>query len=250
MIRVLDTAEEVACAAARAFVDLAADATAARGRFTVALAGGATPEVMYRRLADDAALRDAVPWPQVHVFWGDERHVPPTDGASNFRMADAALLQRVPIPNHQVHRVHAEGSDAAAVARQYEATIREEFDVPARGWPEFDLILLGMGADGHTASLFPDTPVLRDASRLVGAPFVDKLGAFRITIMPGVILRARSVVVLVTGSAKAETLHAVLDGPRLPNRYPIQMLFDAEGAVTWLVDTEAAARVRRRDSSS
>lgn len=245
MLRVFDSAEGVTDAAARLFVALGAEAVSARGRFMVALAGGSTPEAMYRRLAADAALRDAVPWPQVHVFWGDERHVPPTDVASNFRMADDALLRHVPIPKGYVHRIRAEGPDAESIARDYESMIRDVFVTPLGRWPVFDLILLGMGADGHTASLFPETPVLHDISNLVAAPFVDKLGAFRVTLTPGVIRRARAVVVLVTGGGKSEALHEVLDGPRLPDRYPIQLLLDAEGAVTWLVDADAAASLTR-----
>lgn len=239
--RVYGSRDQLAQAAARVFVGSAQDAVRARGRFLVALTGGATPAPVYRLLADDRALRDAVPWPDVHVFWGDERHVPPTHPDSNFRMAHDALVGRVPIPPHQVHRVAAEEPDAGRAAVLYEHTLRSVFGLGEGDWPSFDLLLLGMGEDGHTASIFPDSPALDEPTRLVVAPFVEKLGAFRITLTPPVLVRAAATVVLVAGAAKAPTLRRVLGEPFAPDRYPIQCLRASTGTVTWLVDAPAAS---------
>ncbi len=240
-IRVYPSRRELARAAAHLFVECAREAVKARGRFTVALAGGSTPRDLYRSLADDEALREAVWWPAVHVFWGDERHVPPTHDDSNFGMAREALVGRVPIPDSQVHRILAEGPDAETVAREYEDTIREAFGLADREWPRFDLILLGMGEDGHTASLFPRSPALHEAARLVAAPFVEELDGFRITLTPPVLNHARAVVVLVAGEKKATTLREVFEGPLSPERYPIQCLRASRGAVRWLVEAAAAS---------
>lgn len=240
-IRLVASADELSAAAARLFVTCAGEAVSSRGRFVVALAGGSTPEAMYRRLAEDSASRDAVAWPQVHVFWGDERHVPPTDEASNYRMADDALLQHVPIPSGQIHRIETEGRDAADVAQAYEATLRTALSATPDDWPIFDLVLLGMGEDGHTASLFPGSSALSDTSHVVAAPFVEKLQAFRITLTPPVLCHARAVAVLVSGVRKAKVLRETLEGPFLPDLYPIQLLRHARGMVTWIVDAEAAS---------
>jgi 6-phosphogluconolactonase len=240
-IRVYPSRQELARAAARIFVECAREAVKARGRFTVALAGGSTPRDLYRSLADDQALREAVWWPAVHVFWGDERHVPPTDDDSNFRMAHEALVGRVPIPDRQVHRILAEGPDAETVAREYEDTIRAVFGLAGGEWPLFDLILLGMGEDGHTASLFPGSPAVHETGRLVVAPFVEKLAAWRISMTPPVFAHAREIAVLVAGAEKAQTLREVLESPLVPDRYPTQALRGSTGVVTWLVDAPAAS---------
>jgi 6-phosphogluconolactonase len=240
-VRVYPSRQELARAAAHLFVEVAREAVEVRGQFTVALAGGSTPRDLYRSLADDEALREAVRWPDVHVFWGDERHVPPTHDDSNFRMAHETLLDRVPIPRHQIHRIEAEGPDAAQVAVAYEKTVRTSLALADGEWPQFDLILLGMGKDGHTASLFPGSPAVHEAARLVVAPLVEKLGAYRITMTPPVFAHARDTVVLVAGADKAGALREVLEGPFLPERYPVQVLRGALGPVTWLLDEAAAS---------
>ncbi|HET8626616.1 MAG TPA: 6-phosphogluconolactonase, partial [Thermomicrobiales bacterium] len=162
--------------AARRFVAAARDATAARGRFTVALSGGSTPRTLFRLLAAPP-YRDEVDWARVHVGWGDERCVPPDDERSNYRMARETLLDHVPIPAGQIHRIPAEWPDHEAAADAYAATLREVFQLPAAGdeWPRFDLLYLGLGPEGHTASLFPDSPALDEHARLVAAPYVEKL---------------------------------------------------------------------------
>jgi 6-phosphogluconolactonase len=207
----------------------------------VALAGGSTPRELYRLLAADHAVRETVSWRDVHVFWGDERHVPPAHDESNFRMAREALLDHVPVPSRQVHRIEAEDPDAGRAAAAYELALRTAFGLEKGEWPAFDLVLLGMGADGHTASLFPGSEATRERERLIVAPFVERLGAHRITMTPPVLTHARDVAVLVAGSEKAQTLREVLEGPPVPDRLPIQCLRDSTGAVTWLVDAAAAS---------
>jgi 6-phosphogluconolactonase len=209
----------------------------------VALSGGTTPEATYRLLADPTGPGAGVSWPDVHVFWGDERHVPPDAAESNYRMAREALLVRVPVPAAQVHRIPAEMPSAEDAARAYERTLRAVFDLADGEIPAFDLILLGMGDDGHTASIFPGSAALVEAHRLVAAPWVEKFGASRITVTPPVLLAARQIVVLASGGAKAAVLREVIDGPFQPSRYPAQCLRNASGEVTWLVDEAAAAEL-------
>ena len=239
--RVCSSQDELARTAARLFVGCAQDAVKLRGRFFVSLAGGSTPKALYRLLAEDGAVREAVPWPDVHVFWGDERHVPPTHDDSNFRMAYEALVGRVRIPPRQIHRIEAEEPDAKHVALVYEQTLRTAFDLAEREWPSFDLVLLGMGEDGHTASLFPGSTAVHEQTRMVVAPFVEKFGLYRITLTPPVFMHARTTAVLVAGAGKARTLRDVLEGPLVLDQYPIQCLRTSAGGVTWLVDAEAAS---------
>ena len=173
-IRILADGDDLCRVAAEEFVRLADEAVRARGRFTVALSGGSTPEALYRLLAaEDGGFRARVPWGQAHFFWGDERHVPPDHPDSNYRMAYEAMLSRVPVPPGNVHRIPAENPDAAEAAAEYAQTLRRFFDVAAGRFPRFDLILLGMGSDGHTASLFAGTDAVHDRTRLVAAPWVE-----------------------------------------------------------------------------
>ncbi len=233
-------AETLSWEAAGWFVRLAAEAVAGRGRFSVALSGGSTPRGLYALLAGEP-YRSQVPWSQVHVFWGDERHVPPDHPDSNYRLARQTLLDRVPIPPGNVHRIPAERPDPQAAAAEYERTLRTFF---GPGWPRFDLILLGLGADGHTASLFPGTAVLHETERLVAAPYVDGLSAHRLTLTPPVLNHAANVLFLVAGEGKAATLHAVLEGPYRPERFPSQLVRPAEGRLVWIVDRAAAGLLR------
>jgi len=246
-VRVLADAATVQRAAAELVAAETADAAAARGAAFVALSGGSTPRGLYALLADPAGpFRARVPWPALHVFWGDERHVGPDHADSNYRMAREALLERVPIPVGQVHRIAGEEPDAAVAAARYAGTLREAFGARGRlqgPWPRFDLVLLGMGPDGHTASLFPGTDAVHEREALVVAPWVPKLASRRITVTPPVLNHAARVAFLVTGADKAETLAAVLEGPRQPDRYPSQVVRTTEGTVVWLVDRAAAARL-------
>ncbi|MGD0266489.1 MAG: 6-phosphogluconolactonase [Candidatus Methylomirabilota bacterium] len=245
-IRILADGDDLCRAAAEEFVRLADEAVRARGRFTVALSGGSTPEALYRLLAaEDGGFRVRVPWGQAHFFWGDERHVPPDHPDSNYRMASEAMLSRVPVPPGNVHRIPAENPDAAEAATEYAETLRTFFDAAAGRFPRFDLILLGMGSDGHTASLFPGTDAIQEKIRLVAALWVEKLGAYRITLTVPVLNDAASVIFLVSGEGKAEALRAVLEGPHRPDRFPAQLVFPREGRLLFLVDLAAARLLRQ-----
>ena len=225
--------------AAERFVRIAAEATASRGRFTVALAGGATPRGLYSRLAAEPR-RSAVDWRRTWVFLGDERCVPPSDRESNYRMAHDTLLAHVPIPESQVFRIRGEDPDPAAAAAEYETHLRGAFaPEPVR----LDLVLLGMGLDGHTASLFPGSPALDETQRLV-VP-VDIRAAVvssRITLTTVALNTARHVLFLVSGGEKARSLAAVVTNPG--SSLPAARVRPRDGTLTWIVDRAAAARLR------
>ena len=232
-------AEAISRAAAERIVDLANECVTARGRFSVALAGGSTPRRVYELLAGDD-LSPLIDWTKVHVFFGDERCVPPDHADSNYRMASESLLARVTLPAENVHRMTGEG-DAVANARLYEEELRTFFD--DADWPCFDLVLLGIGDDGHTASLFPGTAALEERQAWVAANWVEKFNSFRITLTAPAINHAAHVLFLVTGAAKAATLAEVVAGPRDPHRLPSQLIQPAVGPVEWFVDDAAAARM-------
>ncbi|MFY9553057.1 MAG: 6-phosphogluconolactonase [Thermoanaerobaculia bacterium] len=232
---VLPDPDALAREAAEDFTRRALDA-AARGRFTVALSGGHTPRRLYSLLGDERApYRARVPWERVHLFWGDERHVGPDDPRSNYRMVREALLSRVAIPESNVHRIPAELTDAAA---RYEAELRRFFALAPGEIPRFDLMYLGLGTDGHTASLFPETTALSVRDRLVVATWVAKLNAFRITMTYPVFEEARAVVFLVAGADKAEVLSAVRD-PARAAAHPAGRIHPRDGELLWLVDRAA-----------
>lgn len=236
---------DLSARAAELVVTLAQRAAEVEGnRFTIALSGGETPKSLYTLLAS-AEYATRIPWGRVHVFWGDERHVPPDDPDSDYRMAHEALLSKVPIPAENVHRIHAELPDAAEAARGYADDLRGLFNLLPDELPRFDLVLLGMGNDGHTASLFPGTDALHDTEHLVAAPWVDKLNTYRLTLTPPVLNNAKVVVFLVSGAGKAATLHDVLDGPRNPNLLPAQLIAPTDGTLLWMVDQAAVARLHR-----
>jgi 6-phosphogluconolactonase len=243
-LHVVADADALARTAADEFQVYAWEAIRARGRFTVALAGGDTPRAVYAQIA--ATWKEwpdgPLDWNRVHVFWGDERHVPPSDPRSNFRMARENLIARVPIPRENVHRVPAEFPDPRDAASKYEVTLREFFDLEAGGFPGFDLVILGMGADGHTASLFPDGDAIEEERRLaVAAPGPgDRVGEWRITLTLPVLNRAASIVVLVSGAGKAAMLRRVLEGPETEPLVPIQRINPKSGSLVWIVDHEAA----------
>jgi 6-phosphogluconolactonase len=241
-LQVFADASEVARAAALRFIEIARESIAARGRFSVALAGGSTPKRVYELLATDELSRE-LDWSKVHIFFGDERTVPPDDAESNYRMANEALLARVALPEQNVHRMRGEG-DAVANARLYEDELRGYFD--GEDWPPFDLIMLGMGDDGHTASLFPETRALDVSAAWVTANWVEKFDTFRVTLTVPAINHARHVMFVVTGASKAERLEEVLYGARDPRRLPSQLIQPREGALAWFLD-EAAAKQLRKD---
>lgn len=245
-IEVLPSGEALMRAAAARFVAAAAGAIGARGRFAVALAGGATPRGLYALLATEAFARQ-VDWSGVHVFWSDERCVPPDDPASNQRMAREALLDRVPIPAANIHPIHGQDRPAAAAAA-CERDLRALFGTPAgppRAHPGacFDLVLLGLGADGHTASLFSGGSALRERAAWALAQRVAAEPPWRVTLTPPVINAAAEVVFLVRGPAKAATLRRVLEGPAVPEDLPARAISPHPGRLVWLADAEAAAEL-------
>jgi 6-phosphogluconolactonase len=242
VVRRVADAEAVARAAAEEVVEAGARAVAERGRFAVALSGGSTPRRLYRLLADPAApFRGRLRWDAVHVFFGDERHVPPDHADSNYRMAREALLDHVEAAS--VHRIRGELPDAEAAAAAYEAELRAFFALGAGDAPPaLDLVLLGLGADGHTASLFPGSPALEERRRWVAAPLVEAVRAHRITLTLPMLVRAREVVFLVAGAEKAAALARVL-GPADARPLPAARVHPGAGALVWIVDRAAAARL-------
>jgi 6-phosphogluconolactonase len=238
-VQVFDDPEQVAREAAGLFVRLAVEAVALRGAFSVALSGGSTPRRVYELLASDD-YRTQVNWPSVHVFFGDERTVAPDHPDSNFRMANEALLSQVPLPPENVHRMEGVG-DAAANASRYESGLRTFFG--DRAWPRLDLVMLGMGDDGHTASLFPGSAALEEQTAWVVANWVEKFQTWRITLTAPAINAARRVLFLVTGASKAERLREVIKGERDPHRLPSQLIRPGDGTLEWFVDRAAAAKL-------
>jgi len=249
-VRVYADPGELALKAARRFARLADQYVIGCGRFTVALSGGSTPKAMFSVLAADPFL-DTVPWSSIYFFWGDERCVPPDHPDSNFRMTHETLLSKVPVPQQNIFRVPAELPDAAQAAEQYTATLTSFFladsanrsgTAPLSTLPRFDLAFLGMGPDGHTASLFPHTTALNAGDKIAVSNYVEKFKTYRITLTAATINNARNVTFLAAGEDKAETLKNVLEGPYQPDLYPSQLIQPRNGTLLWMVD-EAAARL-------
>jgi 6-phosphogluconolactonase len=231
--------EALSRAAAGLFVRQAKDAVQQRGRFGVALSGGTTPRRTYALLAQ-SPFREQVPWERTHVFWGDERCVAPDDPRSNARLAREALLDRVPVPPRQVHPISCRTSPETA-AREYAAVLREYFGA---GPASFDLILLGLGENGHTASLFPGDAALDERVRWTAPVLVADPDLHRVTLTASLLNQAAMVAFLVAGAAKAGMLREVLQGPRDPRRLPAHLINPEKGELYWLVDREAAAQLR------
>lgn len=240
-IRVFDSPEGVAFAAAESFVGRAS-ATPRGRQFRVALSGGSTPKRLFSLLAN-APYRDEIAWDRVHLFWGDERTVPPNHTDSNFGAADAGLISQVPIPAENVHRIRAELSDPREAALQYETELRRAFGLADGEIPRFDLALLGMGADGHTASLFPGSETLEEEVRLAVAVWVEELKTHRITLTCPVLNNSACILFLVTGAEKAVTLREVLESEDDPPAYPAQLIQPVDGELLWYVDRAAAAEL-------
>jgi 6-phosphogluconolactonase len=238
-IRVLADAQEIFHAAAEQFVEQAKQAVSRNGRFAVALSGGSTPKGLYALIASD--FRFSVPWKQTFFFWGDERHVPPDHADSNFRMANQAMLSKVPVPAENIFRVLAEEKDASVAAAKYEQTLRNFFHLQPGEFPSFDLIHLGMGPDGHTASLFPGSNALKEKTRLVVANWVEKFQSNRITLTFPVLNNGQCISFMVAGPGKAAPLHEVLEGDAPGDQFPAKLVKPTRGKLIWFVDRAAAA---------
>jgi 6-phosphogluconolactonase len=238
-LRVVSDGASLFRAGAAEFLGAAAASIETRGSFSVALSGGSTPRGMFALLVSDE-FRDRIRWDRVFFFWGDERHVPPDNPDSNFRVAREALLSHLSLGEDQVFRVPAENPDAAAAAYEYEVTMRHYFGLSDGQFPRFDLVLLGMGPDGHTASLFPGTKALLEKTCVVVANWVGKFNTNRITMTAPAINAAARVVFLIGGEDKAPALKAVLEGPLEPSQLPAQLIQPRNGSLLWLCDRAAA----------
>jgi 6-phosphogluconolactonase len=233
-VRVVEDAAALAAEGAREFAERAKASIGKQGRFAVALSGGSTPKALYGLLA---RWSPPLPWQDIHLFWSDERCVPLDHPDSNYRMVKEALIDPGGIPKGSVHRVRTEAGQPAEVAADYERELRAFFRLGEREFPRFDLVLLGMGPDGHTASLFPGTPGLGELRRLVVPAFVERLQSYRVTLTLPALNAAAAVLFLVEGADKAEMLERVIGGG---NSYPAGLVKPETGDLLWLVDRAAA----------
>ena len=237
-IKLFDSSDDVAAAALTAFVDDANLAIKSHGRFTVAISGGRTPAKLFELLGDSIVSRQ-LEWDKIHLFWVDERCVAPQDKASNYGLAASLFVNKVLIPPENVHRVMGEQTDYSLTAKQYEQEVLNSFGLPYGQVPEFDFILLGMGADGHIASLFPNTVSVFETKDIVTAVYMMGDMPSRITLTRLVLTAAKHIVVLISGEEKAETLRNVLQSSPDEIKYPVHTLWPVLDKVTWLIDNEA-----------
>jgi 6-phosphogluconolactonase len=236
-LRIFDSPADLFRGAAEEFCALAEEAVMRRGKFAVALSGGSTPKSLYQLLASGTFPN--LPWDKTYFFFGDERHVPPDHPESNYRMANEAMLVRVPVPAANVYRIPAEMKDADAAVSAYEQTLRSFFRLGPNEFPRFDLILLGLGPDGHTASLFPGSAALSESTKLVVANWVEKFKTYRVTFTFPVLNHAACVMFLACGADKAGILREVLENPQAD--LPSQKVRPTNGRLVWIVDRAAAA---------
>lgn len=242
MVHVFEGKDELSIAAADLFVRTAKAAVEQNGRFTVALTGGSSPVQLHGLLARDPYLQQ-VPWQQTFIFWGDERWVPLDDERSNAKMAFDTFLNQVPVPREHIYPMWQEGMAPEAFAEQYEQVLLEHF---GGEMPELDLVLLGMGDDGHTASLFPGTEVLHEQAKWVQAYYLEPQSMYRVTLTAPLINRAKTIAFMTFGSNKAKALFEVLEGERNPEQYPSQLIKTDPESVHWLVDKDAAALLKNK----
>ena len=244
-VRILSDGDAIAKRAGQLFTQIAVAAVKQKGSFTVALSGGSTPKALYRLLVSDAALRSQLPWDKAFLFFGDERHVPPDDSQSNLRMATEAMIVKSPLKPQQVFRIKGEYAEAEQAALEYEKDIRVHFKLSDGQFPRFDLVLLGMGNEGHVASLFPGTKALKENRRIVVHNWVGKVLMDRITLTAPAINNAVHIIVMVTGAEKAPALTAVLERVYEPDQLPAQLIRPVNGDLLWLVDTAAGRMLTR-----
>lgn len=236
VIHRMQSPEELAAAATEYFLEVARESIEARGMASIALAGGTTPRPTYERIAAALPVSSLDPL-AFYVFWGDERCVPPDDPMSNYRMAHGSWLGASVIPGDQIHPLRCEG-EAKRGAAEYEEILRAHF--PGREWPRFDLIFLGLGSDGHTASLFPGSQLIDEDRRWVAAEFAESIGGWRATLTPMAINAARNVAFLVEGKEKSEAVRRVIVGEHDPSHWPAQIVEPSEGQLHWFLDEAAA----------
>lgn len=234
--------DELSDSAKQSFIEIADEAIRARGRFLTVLSGGNTPMKLYEKLA-----QENLDWTRVHIFWGDERCVSVDDSGNNYGMAKKVLFDKIDIPGSNIHRIIADPStdskqrlEPAEASLQYALTLRQFADAPL-AWPRFDLVLLGMGDDGHTASLFPGSPVDVHTPTLAVTANYQGRPTNRVTLTPMVFNQAREIWFLVTGSSKAETLRKVLKGEYKPDVYPAQRIQPVNGNLVWMIDEAAGS---------
>jgi 6-phosphogluconolactonase len=241
-VEVAADAEDLARRSVALFVATAQEALEARGRFRTALSGGLTPRRTFELLGTDPVAR-SLPWQSIDVFWVDERYVPPDSPDSNYRLAAEAFLSKVPIPPDNIHRIPTEYEDISTASRAYELTLRDVFDLEAGQVPQFDLVVLGMGTDGHTGSLLPNSYAPFNMDALVSVVYALGERLSRITLTHPVLQAARRLSVLVSGQEKAQTLKDVLTGEPDEIRYPIHVLWPVLEKIVWLVDRDAAQAI-------
>ncbi len=239
MIKIVAKFEELNFFAAEKFVEIAHNSVEQNGRFSAVLAGGSTPKSLYQLLSTEK-FKNKIDWSKVYFFFGDERFVLPTDEDSNFKMANESLFEPLKISEENIFHWQTELKDAGAIAADYEFKIKNFFNLSAAEFPRFDLILLGMGADGHTASLFPFTDALNEEDIIAIANPVEKLDTTRLTLTFPAINNAANVIFLIKGADKAETLRDVLEGNYQPEKYPSQAVKPLDGNIYWLIEREAA----------
>lgn len=239
--RILADGAAIAKRAAQLLVQIATKAVSEKGAFDFVLSGGSTPKTLYSLLVNDLALHSQLPWDKMHLFFGDERHVGPNDPQSNYRMAADAMISKAPLKPEQVFRIKGEYSEAEDAAKEYEQAIREHFMLGQSQFPRFDLVLLGMGSEGHVASLFPGTKALHENRRVAVHNWVGKVLMDRITLTAPAINNAANIICMVTGAEKAPALAAVLEHVYEPDQLPAQLIQPTNGTLLWLVDTAAGS---------
>lgn len=244
-VRILPDAAAIARRTAERLVDIASDAVRERGSFEFVLSGGSTPKALYNLLVNNAKIRAQVPWEKMHVFFGDERPVKPDDPQSNYRMAFETFLSKSPLAPGQISRIKAEMPTAQDAAKDYEQELRRHFHLQDGQFPRFDLVLLGMGNEGHVASLFPGTKALNENRRLVVHNWVGKVLMDRITLTAPAINNAANVIAMVTGEEKCAALTAVLERVYEPDQLPAQLIQPVNGRLLWLVDAAAGSKLTR-----
>ncbi|HUO05107.1 MAG TPA: 6-phosphogluconolactonase [Candidatus Binataceae bacterium] len=240
---ILDDPQELYVRAAEEIAHIAGEAICMHGEFSICLSGGSTPAATYDLLA--TRFHHSVDWSEVQFFWGDERCVPPSDPESNFGMANRTMLDKLALPPDQIHRMRGEESPAAAAAA-YEDELRKHFRVGPGEFPRFDLVILGIGENRHTASLFPGDAAIHESTRLVVPVEVDAAPARRLTITPPVINSAERVMFLVAGQGKASAVKDIIEGPRDPDRFPAQIVAPEHGETFWMLDRAAASLLSKR----